>query len=95
MPGHQWQIGQGVAPDCELTKDAVASQKAISMFGKPVCLVHLTLSGCPMSCRLAVVNRWEEAALTEEVGTMPTSPSVSVSANVANANPAKADCIPR
>jgi hypothetical protein len=37
---------------------------------------------------------WEETALTEEVGTMPASPSASVSANVANADPARADYIP-
>ena len=42
-----------------------------------------------------MVDRREEAALTEEVGTMPASPSASVSANVANADPARADCIPR
>jgi hypothetical protein len=53
---------------------------AIPTPGKPVCLVHLTLprcflnSKCSASCMLAVVDRWEEAALTEEVGTTPAGP---------------------
>jgi hypothetical protein len=48
-PGHRWQVGRGAAPYRELTKDTAAPQKAISASGKPVCLVHLTLPGCPTS----------------------------------------------
>jgi hypothetical protein len=61
----------------------------------PVCLVHLILPGRLTSRRLVVVDRRKEAALTEEVGTMPVSLSASVSANIANADPARADYISR